>query len=237
MQHTIFCRRAVLVLAGSLTFSSTALAVTAYTARPTYTAAAGPATASENFSGFTADTSFATTAVAVNGYSLQQFGTSGFRNLIEATPFVFTDNNGTSHASCATNINDAGTAEFGVLITFPSPVTAFGGDFYGVEGVLAGSPGAEGLRALVFNGGTQIASFNLVDQISTGVQFLGVVAGSGEQITSIRLASRTAVATNGEGFGLDDTVVTVPEPATAALLLLPVAALARRRIPRQRAAR
>ena len=220
-------------LAPAAISAAPAAAATTYTDRATYAAIAGAATSTENFSGFTADTPFRTTTVSANGFTLAQTGSNVFRNTVDVSPFLFNDNNGTPNASCFVNESTAGSPT-AVVIGFSTPVRAFGADFDNVTGPLSfppNSPGG-GLQAAFFDGSTQIGSYLFPNLPLLSVQFFGVVAGAGEQITSIRLSSPTVgTASSGQGFSFDDATVTVPEPALT-LLALAGAPLLRRRRPR-----
>lgn len=220
--------RALLVSAVSLVAAQCANAAATFNSRPAYDLAAGPATSNENFSSFATDVSFQTSPVVCAGFSIQQEGiNAAFRNNIDVVPTTFTDNNGTANASCFTDADAPGTM---VRITFPSAVLAFGADFYGIEGATAG---AEGLVAEAFNGASIISTYNFPDLPGiTTMQFFGVVAGAGEQITSVRLRSRLVVAgVIGEGFGMDDVTINanVPEPTGFLPVLAATVAAARRR--------
>ena len=172
---------------------------------------AGATSFTENFSGFVTDTQFRTGAVGINGGSIAQEGTnaSNFRNLIDVSPFDFTDNNGTAHASMLTN---SGVTT--VRMTFANALSAFGFETW------IGQP-LEGASVDVYNGATLLGSFDISNVDGS---FTGFVLDGGDTATSIVWRSTTFVdGPGGEGFGLDNLVGVnamnpVPEPFTMVLL-------------------
>lgn len=179
--------------------------IVTFTDRTTWEAAIGqPLSFFESFSGFGADTEFRTGAVDVGPFSLEQQGSGAFRNMIDVAPFQFADNNGTTHASMFT--------DFGVTtvqMTFDSPLTAWGADFYGAttgEGVH--------LSFLGLGEGVDLPGFGTM-----GTGFFGVITSGA--FTGIDFQSvNDFPGGTGEGFGMDDVAGgnVVPEPTTLFLL-------------------
>lgn len=203
-------RKPVLLVAGVLALAMPAAAEAAidtYYDRSTWlTDIGGTPDLEEDFSGFAADTDFRPepTTVTVAMGTIGQIGTDeAFRNLVEVPPFLFTDNNGTNHASCFTNSPEGANPGTMVEIVFDSPVSAWGADFYGTIG-------GELLSIDIIEDG----SGSVLGTIAPpGVQdsFMGFIADAGEQIGSVILRStNTDPGGLGEGFGMDDL-------ATAAL--------------------
>jgi hypothetical protein len=191
----------------------------------TWQAAAGPASFTEDFSGFATDTLFQTSPVALNGMSIvQQGANAAFRNFIDVAPFQFLDNNGTSHASAFTE-GDAGTF---VRITFNNPTQAFGFQTWDAAT-------GEGAALEVFNGTTLLGSITLPGGLGA---FTGFMTTGGDVATSVRFSPASADGTSGgEGFGLDNlaavNATAVPEPATltvfGGLLVAGLVSMRRRR--------
>ena len=174
-------------------------------------AAAGAESWVVDFSAFAVDTQFRTAAVDAGPFSLDEIGGDDFRNLIDVSPYQFSDNPGTTHASMFTNFG--GTT---VNMQFDSPVQAWGADFYAIDGELLD---------LVLNfvgGGTAIIN------VPGGSGFTGFTSDTA--VASITFQSRNnAPGPGGEGFPLDNVRgVTVPEPATLLLFATAGGALVRR---------
>jgi hypothetical protein len=200
--------------------------VTWFTDRAAWTAAAGSPTFSEDFSGFASDTEFRTTAVTLDGMSIQRIAppVSSSRNFIDVSPFANSDNNSTPHASMYTNFNVTS-----VRITFALLNVAFGGESWSAAS-------GEIAQMSIFSDST------LLDTQALGASagaFLGYVLTGGDTATSVVFTSKMddGAASSGEAFGYDNLVgraaanVTVPLPGTAGLLALGLGAMwgARRR--------
>ena len=184
---------AIGALAAGALSGTAAAAPTPFDDRPTWlTAIGGAPDATEDFEGFVADTEFRTQTVALAVGTIEQIGTDeNFRNLVEVPPLQFTDNNGTSHASCFTNAaeppgNPLGTT---VELTFSSPVSAWGADFTGVLG-------GEFLAVALDADGSIIGTLTPTSQD----QFLGFAAGPGESVTKVILSSQN-ITPGGGGRG------------------------------------
>jgi hypothetical protein len=175
--------------------------VTCYSDHAAWVAAAGPATASEDFESFVADQGFeaAPVALAVGSIGVSSGGV-GFRNRIEVPPFVYGDNNGTSHASCFTNYDEPTN----VRITLAQPASAIG---FNVYDAIGGS--GEGMVAHLLSGGVSIGS---CQPAGPGAQFVGFVATTAFDAVEMRSINWN-VGSGGEGFGLDDIEVVSGCPA------------------------
>ncbi len=200
-----------------------------YNNQAAWQAAAGPASYTEDFSSFGADTSFRAASVALNGMSIAQEGfPAEFRNLVDVAAFQFGDNGGTSHASMFTE-GDRGTF---VRITFNNLTTALGFQTW-----LASD--GEGAGVEVWNGGTLLGSQILSNAAGA---FTGFVLTGGDVATSVRFYSVRSNGSNtgGEGFGLDNLAAVsagaqaVPEPTTVAMWTLGVLGMAISRINRRK---
>lgn len=150
----------------------------------------------ENFEGFTQDTEFRSGPLSIAVGSIAQVGVdTGFRNEVDVAPFQFTDNNGTTHASCFVNFPEGGNAGTNVEISFDQPVSSWGADF---EGVLGG----EFLVVAIDANGSELGTIS--PPSNTGV-FMGFTATAGEQVTKVILRSQTLNPGGaGEGFGMDN---------------------------------
>lgn len=195
-----------------------------YSDRTTWLAAIGAPTFSEDFSGFASDTSFQTSAVALDGLSIAQVGSDNFRNEIDVgPPFDFTEHNGSNHASIFTNASGGSNPAIDVQLSFDQANVAFGLDSW----VAADQ---EGARLEIYDGVTLLGSQDLTNGFG---DFLGYVLDGGDSATSALLTSITSITSPGdpgEGYGIDDLAgVAVPEPGTLPLLVLGLAALARAR--------
>lgn len=182
-------------------------------------AVGGPGNLSEDFEGFVVDTEFRSGPVDLSLGTIVQDGyDAAFRNLVETPPFQFTDNGGTNHASCFVNAFEASPAYWppqgtvdvdtppdaqmptaalpatNVRITFNSPVTAWGADFYGV---LGGE-----LLAIDVLGPGDVVLGTLLPASNTG--FMGFTASAAEVVTGLLSHSQTVnPGSGGEGYGMD----------------------------------
>ena len=182
--------RSLLPLAVLATLAAAASAqTTCYSNRASWSASVGAPTASEDFSGFTADTPFQLAPVTLAVGSLGVFqGPSSFRNLVEVAPFAYTDNNGTAHASMFT--------DFGfvtVRLVLSAPCSAVGFDVYGIDN--------EGLEVAWLSNGVQLGSCTVS---AATAEFIGV--SSSVPIDTLEFRSLSGQP-GGEGFGLDDIAI------------------------------
>lgn len=183
-----------------------------YTDRATWEAAAGAASFTEDFSGFTDDTPFRTSAVALNGMSIVQEGTGSFRNEVDVVPTVYTDNNGTNNASTFVNFPEGGDPGTQVRITFNQANGAFGFETWNAAS-------GEGAVLDVYDGATLLGSHGLAGGDGA---FLGYILSGGDSATSVLFVSASLSAgSGGEGFGLDNLagVNAVPEPSALAIAI------------------
>jgi hypothetical protein len=199
----------LICVVASLIACSANAAVTTYTDLTTWNSAVVPLAGGsffEDFEGFAADTDFQTTAVNTSFFSLQQIGTSNFRNIIDVPPFLYTDNNGTNHASMYTDYG-----QITVDMSFYEGIFAWGADFYG-----ASTGELLDLDLILEVGGTLTT---IPVPVNDG--FFGfVISGPTENIGSIIFASRNeTVGVGGEGFGLDNVRGATVIPAPGAILL------------------
>ena len=173
-------------------------AIVQYNDRASWLAAiGGTPDAEEDFQGFTVDTSFRAAPVAIGTGTIAQAGfDQAFRNLVDVPPFLYTDNNGTNHASCFVNYPDTGPgSETNVELAFSQPVSAWGGDFVGVLG-------GEFLAIDVDGTERAIIATLLPAAMDT---FVGFVADAGEQIDLVIFRSQNqTTGGGGEGFGADN---------------------------------
>ncbi len=185
--------------------------------RAEWDAATGGANFFEDFESFVRDEEYRTREVLVQAFSLQQFGNNqlgDFRNLVDVHPFLFNDNNGTPHASNYVNAPEGGDPGVGVRLLMEFRTLGFGGELFA-----AGD--AEGVNWQIHLGGG--AGIETVDAPESG--FFGVYTTENDYITQIDFVAREVnPGPGGEGFGFDNAVVAVPEPA--ALMLMTAGALA-----------
>lgn len=183
-----------------------------YHDRAAWQAAAGTPTHTEDFSGFPPfqDTSFEPGCsgggpVWLNGSMIVVTAGAGacFRNVIDSFPFLFSQHNGTTHASCYVN-NDFPFPGFGnqteITITFDAPVRAWGADFFDATT-------GEGARIDVYDGSTLLGSV----YPRPGTAFCGFTTST--PATKIILRPVNFIfGSEGEGFGLDDLAQVVWSP-------------------------
>jgi hypothetical protein len=216
----------------------------------------GSGNLAEDFQGFAVDTDFRAAPVDLSLGTIVQDGyDAAFRNFIDAPPFTYSDNGGTTHASCFVNAFEASPSywpapgagdedtppdmtqpEFvlpatNVRVTFTTPVNAWGAQMYGVLGL-------ELLAIDVLGPGDVVLGTLLPASNNT---WLGFAASAGENVTGLLFHSQTvSPGSGGEGFGMDDMVGQsgggggVPATTTTGLvitmgLILGISAFLRRR--------
>ncbi len=163
--------------------------IVVFTDRPTWLAAAGVITGSEDFNSFTVDTSYgASSPLALSsGITLSGVGEATFQ-IVDAAPFFCCENvDGTAYAIMK---NVPAT-----MLLFGPAVSAFGADFAALnDNVLR--------TAFEFHSGTTLlATFTpAVINPPFPVRFFGFVATAGDQITEIRFV----LAGVADGFGVDN---------------------------------
>ena len=177
-----------------------AAAVTTYTDRTTFNTATSP-TLFENFNGFDADTSFATSPVTASYLTVSASpGASSIYNKIDVAPHV----TGESDVDGTPSINALTQAGISVFLTFNQALSAFGADFRALQD-------NEFRTAIFING------FEVDPTVTSGNQtrFLGFASDT--PFTSIEFRG-----IQNDAFGIDNTAAAtggVPEPATWALML------------------
>lgn len=206
-------RVAILASAATLAISTLPAAVgaqTTYTSLATWLAAVGgTASWSEDFSSFTSDESFLSSAVNTSAFSLQATNSGRvFRNNIDVPPVQFTDNNGTAYASMFTNFG-----EQTVNLRLNQSISAWGAEFF------AARSGEAVLLDLFSSTDALLSSV----EVSVNSGFFGFVMAPGAAVARIEFRSATEnPGPGGEGFGMDNvtgvTAVAVPEPTTLGLL-------------------
>jgi hypothetical protein len=229
MRGTSFC--ATFTITGLLVASFAApahSAVNVFTNRASWLANL-PAGApfSEDFSSFVFDTVYHTVPLALNGGTISREGPQVGLEFISVVPHAFASGSATNHAVMILNTFETFEGRnYGnnVRFTFDQPNIAFGFNYY----VLSGS---EGARLDILNGSTLLASPVLPRGTN---RFVGYILSGGDTATSVLLRANLQVPGGpGQAFSIDDLAgVAVPEPSTAALVLL--ATLGRRRCRMQR---
>jgi hypothetical protein len=195
-----------------------------FTSRAAWEAAAGPATFTEDFSGFAADTPFHSLPVALNEMTISREGPeAGLTNFIDVPPLMFSGGSGTAQAEVFTNFNEGANIGTQVRLAFNQTNRAFGFDSWAAGDF-------EDANLEIYNGAALVGS----QAVPAGNNvFLGYVLSGGDVATSVRFASAMMiVGTTGEGFAIDNLAgAAVPEPGSAALTAFAIGAVfaARRR--------
>jgi hypothetical protein len=158
---------------------------------------------------------------------MHQEGTNAalFRNIIDVMPFLFSDDliDGSTYASMFTNAGEGGPG------TGCSVRLAFvGGNAHAWGASINLGPVNEGeVIDVVLSNATVAATLAVPNN-----GFIGFVATANEPVSSLLFRSATIdPGTAGEGFGMDNISMVIPEPAAfvAWIALGPVAWLKRRR--------
>jgi hypothetical protein len=193
--------------------------VSAFSDRPTWLAAIGSPTFSEDFSSFAVDTPFHSTAVALSQMTIAREGPeAGLTNFVDVVPLSFPSGSGTNQAELFTNFAEGVGIGTQVRIDFDQPNVAFGLDAWVASDF-------EGALMQVYDGAILLDS--LVVPGGNGA-FLGYTITGGTATSVLFQSATLIVGTTGEGFVIDNLAgVAVPEPAGVALALLaaPIAAI------------
>jgi len=218
----VFAALLVALLAGLAPAGSRAAAIF-FSDRAAWQAAVVGAPFAEDFQSFGADTSFASSPVALSGMTISREGPEpGVTNFIDTPPLLFAFGSGTSQAELFTNFEEGVSIGTLVRISFNSANAAFGFDAWAASDF-------EKSILEVFNGATLLGSQALPG--GSGA-FLGYILTPGDAATSVRFRSATLiVGTTGEGFAIDNLAgaAALPEPGTIALTLLGLIGMAVRR--------
>jgi hypothetical protein len=176
--------------------STTQSAVIVFTDRPTWEATVGTLSFSENFNGFLADTSFRSSPLAANGFSVQQEGFDrSFRNLLDASPFTFGEGNGTPGLTLFTNCSEPSTGGTRVRLPFNAANIAFRGES-------SSANDGEGAVIDLDNGELLLASISLANDSNS---FRGYLITGSNTVSSLVFRSATLTAGRaGEGFWYDN---------------------------------
>jgi hypothetical protein len=190
-------------------FASTATAaITTYTNRALWQAAAG-ATTGENFNSYLVDTPFHAVPLDVGAFTISMTpgAISGSWNFIDVPPPAFSDFNvdGTNIANIGIEDQDA------AFFTFDQPITSFGADF------------------AAWNDG--VPRSNMI----IGADVISPATTPGNQVRFFGVTSTTPFTTvefrglpDSDGFSIDNLEFTrVPEPSTVAMLGVGAAGLLR----------
>ncbi|MCP3916107.1 MAG: hypothetical protein GY711_11165 [bacterium] len=166
---------------------------------PALLQALGSPTVVEDFDGFTSDPSFEAPSVVPTQFgAMTAFGGTGFRNLIDAPPLDFVDNNGTANASCFTNREEPGIVDATyVHVILDPPARAWGADVYAACGF-------ECIELHYFRAGALLDTCALASNASP--TFVGYI--NDECFDTIEIRAQGLIAGPlGQGFGLDDVAV------------------------------
>ncbi len=200
---------AVSLVLGS--FSVASAAITTYTDRSTWAAAAGSTDFTVNFENFASDTSFATSPLNLGPFSLSTAGpASGGTDFVSVNPGFYPA--GLGNVAAEFFVQSPLTAD----LLFTNPVRGFFADF-----LFAGNGQQLDLTLSFSGGGTADI---LVPGTGTGLQPFGFISTT-STITGIRFNN-----TVNDGFYIDNVsgnlaASTVPEPGSLTLLSLGLASL------------
>lgn len=188
---------ALFVFGIALTATSEA-AISVYTSRAAFDAAAGT-TSSQDFNSFASDTPFNLVPLDVGPFTLSVIGSASSSNRIDVPPALFAGFSVDGTAFAAGELNGLNS----VLITFDAPITSFGADFAGWNDTIRRSD-------LVIDGNVIMPPTTVGNQI----RFFGVTSDVAFTTVEIR-----GVPGLGDSFGFDNVsfgasaTSVVPEPA------------------------
>src|SRR5262245_7549256 len=200
-----------------------------FTDRAAWQTVAGTPNATEDFQGFTQDRFIYPTPVQANGFSIVANGSlpAIFAGRVDVLPFTFAGSlvspNGTNFFM-GSLVNDADFGiERNVILTFNSPVTAFGADLR-----------TRALNEFIDVYGAGNALLGTISPAPSTTQFYGFALTGGERaerlvFRTIPTAQDNVISVN--VFGMDNVAMVVPAPPAVILVGVGVAtvALARRR--------
>lgn len=187
-------------------------ALTTYTDRASFLAAAGPVT-TETFNSAAEEASFQTSPVVFGPLSVQGYGDQLDRHFVDIPPSQFPEFN----SDGTTNLSAFVTIGGGLVFTFASPITAWGADFAALQNDI--------FRTIIIAGGVTLTPPVKAGNVRSFYGFVSDVA-----FTTVTFAGST-----GDGFSIDNVSfggAAVPEPASWAMLIAGfalVGATARRR--------
>lgn len=156
---------------------------------------------SEDFESFDTDTSFNTSPLQLNGFSLfQDVGVlvDGF-NIVDTSPHVTQATNGTNTAVCFVGFNNSDTQ---ILLEFDSPVRGFFADYI--------SPASGSMLFEFYNNEMGMVDSYLFTNSDESHGFISL----DEPITFIRFRENNSSIINGEVFALDNIEIecSIPIP-------------------------
>ena len=213
---------AVLAMVVTCTVAADAATIS-YTDRATWTAAAGGVTGGENFNSFASDTSFLAGSVLLSsGMSISLLNSDGNANynFIDVVPLASSESNvdGTADARIFTGGGPPGTLP---ILSFATPVYAFGADFVNLNDNLARTN-------VELRSGASLVTLLLPPIAATDeVRFWGFVSDS--PITRIMFQRLQNDVFGMDNIQINTGVAAVPEPTTLLLFGSGLALAARRR--------
>jgi hypothetical protein len=167
---------------------------------------AGRVDLADDFDTLATDESFRASRTALRGgWSARQVGVTtllNFRNEVDAPPFGFVDNNGSTNISCWVDYPEIGETGITVMLNFDRPLQGWGAEFWGA------ASGEKLDIEFLDNQGTPIALIGATKTRSDEHEFIGFIAPPGVEIDRIYFKARNRrLGTGGEGFGMDNMLV------------------------------